>query len=206
MKISYGITVCNEKNEIKQLLDFLIENIRDEDEIVILFDEKNGENETLEVLLHYSKTSNVFLHRSFEFNNNFADWKNKLNEFCSGNFIFQLDADEMVPIEFIEMLPLLFELNPEIEIFYLPRTNIVEGINETHIQMWGWVIDDENRINYPDYQGRVFKNGLKWEGRVHERIVGYKYFSLLPKNEKYSILHHKHINKQIIQNNFYSKL
>lgn len=138
MKISYGVTVCNEKNEIKRLLDFLIENIRVEDEIVILFDEKNGNDETLDILLHYSNTSNVFLQRSFDFDNNFADWKNKLNEYCSGNFIFQLDADEMIGVEFIEMLPLLFELNPEIEIFYLPRINTVEGITENHIKNWGW--------------------------------------------------------------------
>ena len=42
MKISYAITVCNEKDEIRRLVDFLNQTKRSEDEIVILFDKKNG--------------------------------------------------------------------------------------------------------------------------------------------------------------------
>ena len=42
MKISYGITVCNELKEIKTLLPLLIEHKRVEDEIIVLYDEKNG--------------------------------------------------------------------------------------------------------------------------------------------------------------------
>jgi hypothetical protein len=40
MKITYAITVCNELEEITNLLNFLIKNKRKEDEIVILFDKK----------------------------------------------------------------------------------------------------------------------------------------------------------------------
>jgi glycosyltransferase involved in cell wall biosynthesis len=206
MKISYGITVCDEKNEIKRLLDFLIENIRNEDEIIILFDEKNGDIDLLDYLLSFNKLNNVQTWRRYGWNNNFADWKNKLNEHCTGDFILQLDADEMISKELIDLLPTLIESNEDTDMYFFPRINIVEGITNEHIVKWGWNVDDQNRINHPDYQGRLYKNGLKWEGRVHEKIVGYKYFSLLPKNEKYSILHHKHINKQIKQNNFYSKL
>ena len=35
MKISYAITVCNEIEEIKKLIPFLLEHKRDEDEIVV---------------------------------------------------------------------------------------------------------------------------------------------------------------------------
>ena len=42
MKLSYAIPVCNEIDEIKRLLTFLIENKRDEDEIVIVYDSVNG--------------------------------------------------------------------------------------------------------------------------------------------------------------------
>ncbi len=35
MKISYAITVCNEFVEIQRLLNFLLENKRDQDEIVV---------------------------------------------------------------------------------------------------------------------------------------------------------------------------
>ena len=38
MKISYAITVCNELEELKRLVDFVLSNKRKEDEIVILYD------------------------------------------------------------------------------------------------------------------------------------------------------------------------
>jgi hypothetical protein len=206
MKISFAITVCDEVNEIKRLLPFLIKNKRLVDEIVILFDEKNGDPELLDYLLDYNKLPNVQTWRGLGWNNNFADWKNKLNDYCAGNFIFQMDADEMINEELIEMLPLLFELNPEIEIFYLPRINTVDGLTEEHIKQWKWKVDDKNRINYPDYQGRLYKKGLKWEGKVHERVVGAKYYSILPNEDVYSLQHHKKIDKQEKQNNYYSRL
>jgi hypothetical protein len=206
MKISFAITVCDEVNEIKRLLPFLIKNKRLVDEIVILFDEKNGDPELLDYLLDYNKLPNVQTWRGLGWNNNFADWKNKLNDYCAGNFIFQMDADEMINEELIEMLPLLFELNPEIEIFYLPRINTVDGLTEEHIKQWKWKVDDKNRINYPDYQGRLYKKGLKWEGKVHERVVGARYYSLLPNEDSYSLIHHKKIERQERQNNFYNNI
>ena len=45
MKISYAITVCNEFVEIQKLVNFLRQNKRTQDEIVILFDQKNGDQE-----------------------------------------------------------------------------------------------------------------------------------------------------------------
>ena len=35
MKISYAITVCNEHKELSRLLEFLFENKRTEDEVVV---------------------------------------------------------------------------------------------------------------------------------------------------------------------------
>jgi cellulose synthase/poly-beta-1,6-N-acetylglucosamine synthase-like glycosyltransferase len=140
VKVSFAITVCNEINEIKGLLPFLINNVRHSDEIVILFDEKNGNIEVLNYLLEYEKFSNVRVIKSLDFNNNFADWKNKLNEYCTGTFIISIDADEMIDPNFIEMLPLLFELNPEVDLYYLPRINTVSGIGLSHIDKWGWKI------------------------------------------------------------------
>ena len=206
MKISYAITVCNEIKEIKNLLPFLIENKRPEDEVIILFDERNGEPELLDYLLSFNKLPNVQTWRGLGWNNNFADWKNRLNEYCSGDFIFQLDADEMINKELMTILPTLFELNEEVEIFYLPRINTVDGITEEHVKKWNWRVDDKNRINYPDYQGRLFRKGLMWEGKVHEKVVGAKYYSLLPNEDVYSLIHHKNINKQEKQNEFYNRL
>ena len=58
MKISYAITVCNEFVEIQRLVNFLRENPRHNDEIVVLFDQKNGTEEIASWLTKSSKYPN----------------------------------------------------------------------------------------------------------------------------------------------------
>lgn len=206
MKISYGITVCNELEEIKRLVPLLIENKRIEDEIIILFDDKNGSQEVLDFLLPFNKLPNVQTWRGLVFVNDFAIWKNKLNGYCSGDYIFQLDADELITKELILNLPEVIESNPEVDLFVFPRINTVKGITDEHIKMWGWRMDDNGRINFPDWQGRLYKKGLNWHGKVHEKIVGAKTYSLMPKDEGYCLIHEKTIERQERQNNLYSKI
>ena len=43
MKISYAVTVCNEFVEIQKLIPLLLKLKRSQDEIVILYDSKNGD-------------------------------------------------------------------------------------------------------------------------------------------------------------------
>jgi hypothetical protein len=204
MKISFAITVCNELEEIKRLVPFLLKHKRINDEIVVLFDQKNGDQDVLDFLLEFNKLPNVQTWRGFDFDNNFSDWKNKLNEYCDGDYIFQLDADEMISEYMVKNVSEIISLNPEVELFLLPRINTVEGITDDHIKTWNWKLDDLGRVNYPDYQGRLYKKGLLWEGKVHERIVGVKHYSLLPSDEEmYCIEHHKNIKKQEKQNNLY---
>ena len=206
MKISFAITVCNEYNEIKELVPFLIKNKRINDEIVILYDNKNGDERAIDFLLEFNKLPNVQTWRSFDFNNDFAEWKNKLNEYCSGDYIFQLDADELISEYLIKNIHEIIEMNSEIDLFFVPRINTVKGITEEHIKKWRWNLDSNGRVNYPDYQGRIYKSSLKWDGKVHERISGAKYYSLLPMEEEYSLSHHKTINKQEKQNNYYESI
>jgi hypothetical protein len=206
MKISFAITVCNELQEIKTLLPFLLKNKRSEDEIVILFDEKNGNPEVLEFLLGFNKLPNVQTWRSHDFENDFADWKNKLNSYCTGDYIFQLDADELISEYLVKNVTEIIYLNLEADLFFVPRINTVKGITNEHIKKWKWNLDSSGRINYPDYQGRIFKSHLKWEGKVHERITGAKYYSLLPTEEEYSLTHNKTIDRQEKQNNLYSSI
>lgn len=206
MKISFAITVCNELDEIKKLVPFLLEHKRVEDEIVILFDETNGNKEVLDFLLPFNIKPNVQTWRGLDWDNNFADWKNKLNEYCTGDYIFQLDADEMITEFLIKNVTEIIDGNSEVDLFYLARINTVAGITMEHINKWRWNLDKEGRINFPDYQGRIFKSNLKWEGKVHERISGAKYYAVLPLEEEYCLIHHKTINKQEAQNNFYNTI
>lgn len=206
MKISFAITVCNELEEIKKLVEFLLKNKRVEDEIVVLYDDKNGNPEILDYLLPLNVKPNIQTWRGLWWNDNFGEWKNKLSEYCSGDYIFQLDADEMLSENLVQNIDKLIELNNEIDLFYFPRINTVDGITEEHIKQWRWKVDSENRINYPDYQGRLYRKGLMWEGKVHERIVGAKFYSILPDDNDYCIIHHKDIKRQEKQNNYYNTL
>ena len=206
MKISFAITVCNELEEIKKLVPFLLENKRIQDEIVVLYDNKNGNPEVLEYLLTFNKLPNVQTWRGFDFENNFADWKNKLTDYCTGDYIFQLDADEMISKYMVQNINVIIGMNPDVDLYYLPRINTVEGITQEHINKWGWNVDEKGYINFPDFQGRVFKKELKWSGNVHERIVGSKKYSLLPEDFVYCIQHNKTIERQEKQNNYYDTL
>lgn len=206
MKITFAITVCNELEEIKQLVPFLIKNKRTDDEIIILYDGKNGDERVLDFIIQYNKLPNVQTWRSNSFNNDFAEWKNKLNSYCNGDYIFQLDADEMLDENLVKNVNQIIEMNKGVDLFYFPRINTVNGITDEHIKTWNWSLDDKNRINYPDYQGRLFKKDLMWVGKVHEKIVGAKYYSVLPTEDVYSIIHRKNIKKQEKQNNYYNTI
>ena len=87
MKISYAITVCNEILEIQKLLSFLNTHKREQDEVVVLYDETNGDPIIKSNLL---KNPTIQFH-SGKFDGHFANWKNQLTEYCSGDYIFQID-------------------------------------------------------------------------------------------------------------------
>lgn len=206
MKVSFAITVCNELQEIKRLIPFLFEHKRKEDEIVILYDEKNGNSEILDFLLPYNKFPHVQTWRGFDFEGNFANWKNKLNDYCQGDYIYQIDADEMISEYIIKNICQILEMNPDVDLIFVPRINTVEGITQEDINKWGWQVNDKGWINWPDAQGRIFRKGMNFYGKVHERIVGGQKFSSLPLDEEYCIIHEKSIERQRRQNNLYNSL
>jgi len=61
-------------------------------------------------------------------------------------------------------------------------------------------------INAYDMQGRIYRKGMSWYGKVHERIIGGQKFSSLPLDEEYCIQHHKTIERQEKQNNLYNTI
>lgn len=207
ISISYAITVCNEKEEVLKLVNFLMDKKRPKDQVVVLFDQKNGDEEIVEILSKKNKLPNFQIWRGF-FDNHFADWKNTLTAYCSKDFIFQIDADEMPHENLISNLPQLLELNPDNEVFLVPRVNTVEGLTQEHIQKWGWRVNEKGWVNWPDYQWRIYKNtsSIKWVNKVHERLDGFKAYTALPAEDQWSLIHDKHIEKQQKQNKFYSTL
>jgi len=207
MKISYAITVCNEVLEIQRLLNFLLENKREQDEIVIFFDTKNGSKSIEDFLRAKSVNKVSFRWMGYHFDGHFANMKNALSEACSGDYIYQIDADEMISEYVMKLLPQVLEQN-NVDVIRVPRINTVEGLTSEHIQKWGWVVDDKGWINFPDYQWRIYKNSpeIKWKNKVHEVIDGYKTMSHLPSDIEWCLLHHKDIKRQERQNAYYETL
>ena len=206
MRISYAITVCNELEEISRLLNFLHQHKRSEDEICVLLDKPKASQQLLDELYYWSSKDIIILKES-TFQGHFADWKNELTRICSGDYIFQIDADELPNEELLEVLPSVLT-NSESDVILTPRINIVEGITPQHLQIWGWKQNDKGWVQFPDYQWRIFKNtsDIKWKNKLHEVLDGYKTYAYLPEFEEYSLYHYKHILRQESQNNFYSKL
>jgi len=207
MKISYAITVCDEHIEIQRLLEFLLQYKRREDEIVVLFD-TSKQCIAVEEYLRSHSINGEFAWHAADFKGHFADWKNKLTSLCSGDYIFQIDADELPHTKLIEVLPALLEENEECDVITVPRVNTVEGMSQDHMQQWGWNVNESGWINWPDYQWRIYKNKphLTWINRVHERIDGHTVWTHLPMIEEFSLYHPKTIERQIKQNAYYDTL
>ena len=158
MKISYAITVCNEHKEIKKLLTFLFEHKRKEDQVVVQMDFDNSTTEVVKACETWeSKSFEEYKLIQSKLNKNFAEYKNNLNSNCDGDWIFQIDADEIPNEYLIEALPFILEANQDTEAFWVPRVNTVAGITDTHVAKWGWKLNEDNWVNFPDWQMRVYK-------------------------------------------------
>jgi len=207
MKITYAITVCNELMEIQKLLSLLLENKRTEDQVVVLYDQKNG-SKNVEEFLRAKSVNGEFRWHSEEFQGHFADWKNRITKLCDGDYIFQIDADEFPHKSLLTSLPVILAANPDNEVYLVPRVNTVKGLTEAHINKWGWKVDNKGWINYPDYQWRIWKNKpeIRWKNKVHEVLEGFKTYAPLPAKEELSLYHLKGIERQEKQNEYYDSL
>ena len=212
MKISYAIPVCDELEEIQKLLDFLQQHIRQSDQLVIMIDDENGSNEVEDYvedfLIVYKDRVDmrIIYHR---LDNDFASHKNFLNKSCTGDWIFQIDADELPAESLMINLPAILETNENVDAIWVPRVNIVNGLTKEHISKWGWSVNENGWVNWPnDSQLRLYKNKpeIVWERKVHERLTGYKTISKLPVDGSFALWHIKDIARQERQNEFYENI
>ena len=213
MKISYGITVCDEAIELNNLLNFLLLHIDDNDEVIVLRDISKTNYDVHHILMEYTlafKEKGIsYGIMDTELNGDFASFKNNLISMSSGDYLFQIDADELPNQFLIENIKPILKINTDIDCFYIPRVNKVIGLTPQHIQKWGWRVDDQERVNFPDPQMRLFKlnKGIKWKNKVHEVLDGYKTITTLPYDtEDFCLNHIKSIQKQEKQNNFYETI
>ena len=209
INITYAITVCNELEEITKLVDFLNNRITKDDEILIQYDSDSATKPIIDYLNIISQLHNTNIKIiSFPLNNDFASYKNNLKNHANGIFIFQIDADELPSEYLIENIHEFLEYNKDVDLFFVPRVNTVEGLTKDHIKKWKWNVNENEWINFPDYQTRLYRrtSEIEWVGKVHERIVGYNTLSVLPAEEKYSLYHPKQIERQEKQNAYYDTI
>ena len=208
MNISYAIPVCNELIEINKFLNFLEKYIDKKDEVIVLFDTHNGSQSVENYLRSKSVNPTFFQWYPYHFDGHFANMKNHLKSLCTGDWIFQIDADELPHESLITNLKEVLKLNPMTEMFLVPRVNTVEGLTQEHINKWRWNINEKGWVNWPDYQTRIIQNGpkIKWQNKVHEQIVGISTKGALPMEEEWCLYHPKDIKRQEAQNNFYESL
>lgn len=206
VSISYCITTHNEGAVyLKPLLDRLLKYLQPEDEIVIV-DDFSTEQSTVDVLEEYRDRVSLYFN---SLDNDFASHKNFAKSKCTKEYIFFIDADENVHENLLITIKEILYNNPTIEMFMVPRINIVQGLTEQHVQRWNWNVNEKGFVNYPDPQTRIVvnKEEIKWENKVHERLVGHSTHTLLPfETEDYCLLHIKDIKRQESQNDFYEKL
>ena len=208
MKLSYAITACNEVEETIRLVGQLLNYKEENSEIVVLLDTPKAPTELVEYLELQANADYITLIES-EFDNDFAQWKNLLNSQCKGEWIFQLDADEYLTPDLIVNMESLLDANIDKDLILVPRINTVEGLTEAHIQKWGWNVNENGWVNFPDVQTRIYKNKpeqIGWSGKVHERIGGFENYTNFPLEEIYCIKHPKTIERQEKQNNYYDTL
>ena len=206
MKISYAIPVCNEHIELEKLLDFLHKHIDEKDEIIVQCDQGNTTPEVYKVLGTWQGGPLKTI--EFPLNGHFSNFKNNLKEHCTGDWIFQIDADEIPHESLITNLKLLLETNPTVEMFLVPRVNTVDGLTQEHINKWRWNVNEKGWVNWPDYQTRIIQNSpkIKWQNKVHEQIIGISTKGALPMEESWALYHPKTIKRQEAQNSFYDTI
>ena len=209
INVTYAITVCNELEEITKLVDFLKNKIDKDDEILIQYDENSTTKPVKDYLTIISQLHNSNIKViSYPLNNDFASFKNNLKDNAKGIFIFQIDADEIPSEHLMENIKDIIEYNKDVDLFFIPRINTVEGLTKEHIKKWKWQVNELGWVNFPDYQTRLYRrtSEIQWQGKVHERIVGYNTLSVLPQEEQYCLYHHKQIERQEKRNDYYDTI
>jgi hypothetical protein len=202
--VSYGITVNDEVKELQKLLEILLPLIDKNDEIIVLQDITNKNKEVTELLANYD----TIVKLEARLDGDFATFKNRLIEKANCQYLFQIDADEYPTEQFIKTLKPYLKKEKSVEMFLVPRINIVEGITGEYVQQMGWDMNAEGYINFPDYQARIIKNNKKifWKNKVHEVLYGNKNFTEVPQKYELSLVHKKNFEKQKKQNDFYETL
>tara|TARA_B100001113_G_scaffold143957_1_gene117818 strand:+ start:144 stop:803 length:660 start_codon:yes stop_codon:yes gene_type:complete len=193
MKITYSIQVCNESRELYSLINFLLKVIDEEDNIQVIVDSLHKTDKVDKVIEHFKEKINVF-ERPFD-----TFYKNSCyhGEVAMGEYTFLIDADEMPQEKLITNLKNIIT-ETEAEIFFIPRINIHPGMTQSHIDRYKFNVNEAGWINWPDYQGRLYKNceSVTWTDELHTKLTGSTKIQGIVAKPELALWHIKSMEKQ----------
>lgn len=214
MKISYLVCCHNEGRLLNGLIIQLANALDGNEDEIVMLDDFSTDAYTKSLLQDATKLprTRVVQHA---LNGDFGTHKTFGSRQCAGDFIAQLDADERLSQPMMDNIHAVLEANPTIDLYRLPRVNIVHGATVDDARRWGWHLStlpeygDAPIINWNggDYQSRIYRNdeNIVWYKKLHETVGGAKIATMLPKEVDYAIIHEKTIDRQRAQNEFYNK-
>jgi len=133
--ISYLVTCKNTGFELQILLERLYKY--GENNECIILDDYSENSDTLQILNQISN-NNFFKVYKHKLDRNYSEHKNYGKSQCLGEYIFQIDDDELPSETLLENLKELIELNNDIELFWIPRINDFKGVTDIEAKKWGW--------------------------------------------------------------------
>lgn len=146
--VSYLITCSTETDTLQRLLEVVGSVVKADptDQLVVLIDKDAKNNAetarllgTLAVKMPHQWETKRLIINEHSLNNNYGEHKNFGIQKCTGDFIFQIDGDELPPEALLgENLHALLEENPWAEAYAVPRINDFNGVTDNHAQRWGW--------------------------------------------------------------------
>ena len=152
MKLSIAMIVKNEEKYIENTLKPLKKLQKYIDSEIVIVDTGSTDN-TVEIAKQY--TDNIYFH---EWNNNFGDMRNISINYCTGDWILVVDADEV-----------LYDVE---ELAKLIRNKKINKSNGAFVKIVNFNKDVKNSISNGAISPllRIFKKGtVKYEGSVHEQ-------------------------------------
>ncbi len=186
-KISFAICVGEESHSFVELIDFLKKYKKAEDEIVVISDF----SKSVKIKECIKKVDKHIFRKLL---NDFASHKNIFFSLCKNEYIFNLDSDELPSEYLIKNIHNLIAESSH-DLYWIPRLNYFTGVGDDEIKKMGMSIDKDknNAVNFPDYQGRIYRNDkkLKWKRKLHEQINGATNSKKLKYSDGYYITHTK---------------
>jgi hypothetical protein len=202
MKITFAISVCTEYLELQSLLNFLLRVKDPEDDINVLVDTTKATPQVWSVIKAAGVTACI---RAFD--KNFAAHRNFHIDQCTGDYIFMIDADEIPQEHLVTTLKKTIQ-ETGADLLYVPRMNLCPGYTQEWLTNHKFQVNEVGWINWPDYQGRVFKRDptIRWGRNLHEKVEGATKQIGLPASPTNGLWHIKTVEKQDFQGKFYDSL